>query len=280
MTTESDDLQRARLLLAGELVPPVARPAATVALIRDGVAGLEVYLLRRVSAMAFAAGMHVFPGGSVDPADHGPADHGPVGQGPVDRGGAEPPVGWVGPAPDWWAGRFGIDQALAQALVGAAVRETFEEAGVLLAGPSADLLVDDISGDEWEAERVALEAGRQSLSHLLIRRGLRLRADLLAPLAHWITPEIGRKRFDTYFFVAALPERQICREVGTEADLRLWISPQEALSSGLRIMPPTQAVLQDLATHQNVASARSAEREITTVLPRFEIHNNHLRLIT
>jgi len=266
MTTESDTFERVRMLLAGELVPASPRPAATVALVRDGVDGLEVYLLRRVRGMSFAAGMHVFPGGSVDPADRQDRDVGAQ-------------VGWVGPGPDWWAGRFSTEEALAGALVSAAVRETFEEAGVLLAGPSAELLVDDVSGDDWEAERVALEGGRQSLSQLLLRRGLLLRADLLAPVAHWITPEIEPKRFDTRFFVAALPERQLCRDVGTEADRRLWIRPEEALSSGLTIMPPTEAVLTDLAGHPDVASALHADREITAVLPRVEVDGDRITLV-
>ncbi|HST85126.1 MAG TPA: NUDIX hydrolase [Kineosporiaceae bacterium] len=267
MTTKPDLLARARLLLAGELQPSTPRPAATVALVRDGATGLEVYLLRRVRGMSFAAGMHVFPGGSVDPADQ------------PDAAAPGSLLGWAGPGPGWWAQRFGTAEVTAAALVSAAVRETFEEAGVLLAGPSADRLVDDVSGDDWEAERVALEAGQQSLSQLLLRRGLLLRADLLAPVAHWITPEIEPKRFDTRFFVAALPERQICREVGTEADLRLWIRPQDALASGLRIMHPTAAVLADLAEHPNVASALHAEREITTVQPRFEVDGDQLKFI-
>ncbi len=290
MTTEPDLVRRARLLLTGELVPSSPRSAATVALVRDGFDGLEVYLLRRVRQMSFAAGMHVFPGGSVDPADSaervdpaGSTDSvDPAGSADsADWGTARPGsrVGWAGPGPGWWAGRFGTDERSAGALVSAAVRETFEEAGVLLAGPSADQLVDDVSGDEWEAERVALEAGRQSLSHLLLRRGLLLRADLLAPLAHWITPEIEPKRFDTRFFLAALPERQVCREVGTEADLRLWIRPKDALASGLTIMHPTAAVLKDLAEHPTVESALQAEREITTVQPRFELDGDRLRFI-
>jgi 8-oxo-dGTP pyrophosphatase MutT (NUDIX family) len=265
MTTESDVVARVRLLEAGELVPPTPRPAATVALVRDGADGLEVYLLRRVRGMSFAAGMHVFPGGSVDPADR------------QDAAAPGSQVGWVGPGPDWWAERFGTDKMSAGALVSAAVRETFEEAGVLLAGPSVDQLVDDVSGDDWESERVGLEAGRQSLSQLLLRRGLLLRADLLAPVAHWITPEIEPKRFDTRFFVAALPERQICRDAGTEADFRLWIRPQDALSSGLTIMHPTAAVLKDLAEYPDVASALQAERTITTVLPRVELIGDRLK---
>ena len=260
-------LERARLLRAGELAPVAPRSAATVALVRDGTDGLEVYLLRRVQGMSFAAGMHVFPGGSVDRSDH------------QDDVAGSSQVGWVGPDPAWWAERFGTDAGVAGALVVAAVRETFEEAGVLLAGPSADLLVDDVSGDDWENERMALEAGRQSLSQLLSRRGLRLRADLLAPIAHWITPELSLKRFDTRFFVAALPERQSCRDAGTEADRRLWIRPREALASGLTIMRPTAAVLTDLAGYPDVASALHAEREITTVQPRVELNGDRLELV-
>jgi 8-oxo-dGTP pyrophosphatase MutT (NUDIX family) len=267
MTTKPDLLARARLLLAGELQPPAPRPAATVALVRDGATGLEVYLLRRVRGMSFAAGMHVFPGGSVDPADR------------PDAAGPGSLLGWAGPGPAWWAERFRTSEVSAAALVSAAVRETFEEAGVLLAGPSADRLVENVAGDDWELDRVALEAGRLSLSEMLRRRELLLRADLLAPIAHWITPEFELKRFDTRFFVAALPEQQICREVGTESDRRLWIRPQEALSSGLTIMRPTAAVLQDLVAHPDVASVLSAERKITTVLPQYEFREGRLKLV-
>jgi 8-oxo-dGTP pyrophosphatase MutT (NUDIX family) len=269
----SELVNRVRALQAGELQPEPARPAATVALVRDGVDGVEVYLLRRVGGMAFAPGMHVFPGGSVDPGDHlAPAN-----------GSAEPSeglVGWVGPGPAWWAGRFGTDPELAGALVAAAVRETFEEAGVLLAGSSVEHLADDVSGDDWEADRADLEAGRESLSELLRRRGLLLRADLLAPLAHWITPEFEPKRFDTRFFLAALPEGQVCREAGTEADRRLWIRPAEALATGLTLMPPTVAVLQDLATHSDVASALTAERVIRPIRPRAEISGEQIIFVT
>ena len=78
---------------------------------------------------------------------------------------------------------------------------------MLLAGPDAGRVLDDVSTDEWEAERVALEAREQSLSELLARRRLVLRSDLLRPFAHWITPEVEPKRFDTRFFVAAAAAR-------------------------------------------------------------------------
>ncbi len=244
---------RARAMARGELEAPPTRDAATVALLRDGAAGPEVYLLRRVRGMAFAGGMHVFPGGSVDPAD------------------AHASIAWSGPPPSAFAEAFRCDEPLARALVCAAVRETFEESGVLLVGPSPDELLADVSTDDWEAERVALEAREQSLSELLARRGLVLRADLLRPLAHWITPEVESKRFDTRFFVARVPQGQVCRVAGSEADQRLWVRPGEALASGLGMLPPTAVVLGDLAEHDDVDAALTAPREIRTVLPKLVV---------
>ena len=243
--------------------PAPTRDAATIALLRDAPGGPEVYLLRRVRGMAFAGGMHVFPGGSVDVADAGAPD-----------------LAWAGPPPSAWARAFGCDEPLARALVCTAVRETFEESGVLLAGRTADEVLDDVSTDEWEAEREALEAREQSLSELLARRGLVLRADLLRPLAHWVTPEVEAKRFDTRFFAARMPQGQICRAAGTEADLRLWVRPADALAQGLRLMPPTVAVLRDLAAHDDVEAALAAERRIRRVLPRVEVHDGEVRLVT
>jgi hypothetical protein len=103
---------------------------------------------------------------------------------------------------------------------------------------------------------------------LLSKRGLLLRADLLAPVAHWITPEAETKRFDTHFFVAALPSAQIPRDVGTEADHRLWIRPGDALSAKLKLLPPTKAVLRDLAGYDTVEAALHTERVFSTVAPR------------
>ena len=235
-------------------MPVPVRDAATVALLRDAPAGPEVYLLRRVRGMAFAGGMHVFPGGAVDPAD---AD--------------APELAWAGPSAAEWALAFRCDEPLARALVCAAVRETFEESGVLLAGPTADALLDDVSTDDWEADRVALEARTLSLSELLARRRLVLRADLLRPLAHWITPEAEARRFDTRFFAARVPAGQVCRVAGTEADSRLWVRPADALADGLALMPPTRAVLEDLARFDDVAGSLAAPRSIRTVLPRVEV---------
>ena len=245
-------LERALALRDGTHEPPPARDAATVALLRQGPAGPEVHLVRRQLAMVFG-GMHAFPGGSVDRADAG----------------AE--IGWTGPPAAQFARELGCDEPLARALVCAAVRETFEEAGVLLAGSSPTDVLADVSTDEWEAERRALEAREQSLSELLRRRSLVLRADLLRPLAHWITPEVEPRRFDTRFFVAEVPAGQVAREVGGEAAARLWVRPADALAQGLAMLPPTAAVLQDLAGHPDVTSALHAPRTIRPVLPKLVV---------
>ena len=245
-------IERARASQEPGFEPPPTRDASTVALVRDAPGGLEVYLLRRVRDLAFG-GMHVFPGGSVDPDD--------------ERG----DIGWSGPPASYWAEAFGTTEPLARALVCAAVRETFVESGILLAGASADEVLADVSTDEWEAERAALEAREHSLSELLTRRGLVLRADLLRPMAHWITPIAEPKRFDTRFFVAEVPAGQVCRHVGGEADTRLWIRPQQALDDGLLMLPPTMTVLRELASYDGVASALAAERTITPVFPKFRL---------
>ena len=249
-------IERARAAHDPSYVPPPVRDAATIALVRDAPAGLEVYLLRRVRGMAFAGGMHVFPGGSVDPAD------------------ATADVGWAGPAADRWADDFATTEPLARSLVCAAVRETFEESGVLLAGADDGDLLADVSSDEWEAERAALEAREHSLSELFARQRLVLRADLLRPLAHWITPEVEPKRFDTRFFLAEMPAGQVTRHVGGEADQRLWLRPQDALDAGLTMMPPTATVLRELATYDDVASALAAPRVISPVLPKLLVDDS------
>src|SRR5689334_8309840 len=164
-------VEHARAFTSGSETPAEPRLAATVILMRPGNSGPSVYLLRRQTSMAFAGGMCVFPGGGVDPRDF---DHG---------------VGWAGPAPEEWASRLGTSQDLARALVCAAVRETLEESGVLLAGPSGSEVVADTTGDDWEADRQALEAKDLALTALLERRGLVLRTDLLGVWAAWCTPE-------------------------------------------------------------------------------------------
>ena len=250
------DSDIARLLVGTEPAgtPAVPRHAATIALLREGLDGPEVYLMRRVSSMAFAAGLYVFPGGSVDPRDVDLTDE-----------------HWAGPAPQYWADRFGTDEPLARALVAAAVRETFEESGVLLAGPTASTVC-DVSDPSWEDDRQALLDRSLSMAGLLERRGLVLRADLLRPWAHWITPEREPRRFDTRFFVAALPAGQVPRDVGGESDMLVWMRPDDALdrsaAGDLAMMPPTIHVTRSLAGAADVDEVLAREQVIVTVLPR------------
>ena len=235
--------------------PAQPRDAATVVLLRDGADGVEVYLLERRSTMAFAAGMFVFPGGSVDDRD------------------ADVAIGWAGPGAEEWASRFGCDAKLARALVCAAVRETFEESAVLLAGPDADTVVADTTGSGWESDRVALLDQSLSLARLLHRRRLVLRADLLGAWAHWITPESEPRRYDTRFFVAALPSGQRTCDVSGEAQSVIWLPPATATSrvdaGHMAMMPPTYETCRELAQLESAEEvvAVAATRQIRAVLP-------------
>ncbi|BBU23658.1 NUDIX hydrolase [Mycobacterium xenopi] len=232
-------------------VPLTPRPAATVMLVRDTADGLAVFLMRRHSAMEFAAGVMVFPGGGVDDRDRN-AD-----------------IAWTGPPPSWWAQRFGIQSDLAEALVCAAARETFEESGVLFAGPADD--PHGIVGDAavYRESRRALADRTLSFADFLRRENLVLRADLLRPWANWVTPEAERtRRYDTYFFVAALPEGQRADGENTESDRAGWTTPEAAIEDFAAgrsfLLPPTWTQLDSLAGH-TVAEVLAVERRIVTV---------------
>ncbi len=252
--------EKAREFIAGNQQPVTPRDAATVMLLRDSPSGrLEVYMLRRQASMAFAAGAMVFPGGSVDPRD------------------ADEQLGWTGPDAAEWGRIFDAPPELARALVCAAVRETFEESGVLLAGPSADSVVEDTTSDEWEADRLALLDRSVSLAGLLTRRGLVLRADLLRPWSRWITPVMEPRRFDTRFFAAALPAGQRTRDVGGEASAVAWVEPAEALAAGqreeLRLMPPTRVSLAELADCGTREAALTGPRQVAPIIPELQLRN-------
>jgi 8-oxo-dGTP pyrophosphatase MutT (NUDIX family) len=239
--------------------PAVPRQASTVLLLRDGVAGLEVYLQRRTRGMPFAGGMTAYLGGGVDQRDGDTA------------------IAWAGPSPAQWAAAFGCDERTARELVCAAVREAFEEAGVLLAGPAGgDGVVPDVSGDDWDAQRVALMRRELSLAQLLADRDLAVRSDLLRPFAHWITPPVEPRRYDTKFFAAALPAGQEARHVSGEADEVCWLTPSAALAemrAGTRpMMPPTVHTLGQLEPFPDVAAALdgSPPEPLQPISPTFE----------
>lgn len=249
--------------------PLVARPAATVMLIRDdpggSKTGLAVFLMRRHAKMEFAAGTMVFPGGGVDDRDRN-AD-----------------IAWAGPPPQWWAQRFGIEPDLAEALVCAAARETFEESGVLFAGPAGQAvsapnsIVDDAS--VYGEARRALADGTLSFADFLRRENLELRSDLLRPWANWVTPEAERtRRYDTYFFVGALPRGQRADGDNTESDRAGWTTPQAAIDDFTAgrsfLLPPTWTQLDSLAG-RTVADVLAVERQIVPVQPHLEIQGDN-----
>jgi 8-oxo-dGTP pyrophosphatase MutT (NUDIX family) len=221
---------------------PIAQPrdAATVVLLRSAPAGLEVLLLARARAMDFAPGAHVFPGGSVDPEDASVQWHG------------SPPQG------------LGVPDERARALVCAAIRETFEESGVLIA---------DGSGPDPE-DRRALLAGEMSFGEVLARHGLALSPDLVTPWARWVTPEAAPRRFDTWFFVAEMPPGQV-PEASAESDSVEWLRPGDALAAAragrLTLLPPTAVTLAEIGGFPDVAAVIAARREIIPLMPTVDV---------
>lgn len=215
------------------------RPAATVMLVRDINGSLEVFMMRRTTKAAFAGGMYVFPGGAVDPADslHGDSTY-----------------------------------------EMASIRECFEEAGVLLARHRDGRTVRFDSADvqsRFTGYRHVVHAGERSMTSVLDDEGLTPILDDLAWVAHWITPFGEVRRFDTRFFVAAMPEEQEPLHDDVETDDSLWVTPSTALdraaSGDLLMLPPTIANLRFLADHRVVDDVMAAARRVGTpprILPK------------
>ncbi len=252
-------VQHALAFTDGTRQPVDARHASTVVLLRDGdgrPGGLEVYLLRRHVDMAFAAGMCVFPGGGVDKRDF------------------DADIGWVGPTPTQWAQRLDTDEAFARALVCAAVRETFEESGVLLAGPTEDTVVEDTTGEDWEADRHRLETREVSFTDFLERRGVKLRTDLLRFWGSWVTPVFEPRRFNARFFLADLPAGQATRDVSTESDEVVWLPVRDAIRAvdqhEMLMLPPTYCTCLELFdfTDPAQALAEAEGRDVSAVEPQ------------
>lgn len=227
------------------------RPAATVLLLRDAAAGLEVFMVRRHHLMGFAGDALVFPGGRLDDSDAALAAR-----------------------VDLCASPAGLDPRAQSFRVGA-LRETFEESGVLVAREQGAL----ISGDRAEAlggERAAIAGGALSFAAFLEREQLSLATDLLVPFAHWITPPVYSKRYDTMFFLTAVPPGQTGIHDGTESVGSVWITPAAALAAGAngsaRVEFATRRNLEKLGRSRSVAAALAAAAcaSIVTVLPVIE----------
>lgn len=246
-------VERARRWLAepGEGVP--TRPAATVMFVRDADDGVEVFMLKRVATMEFAPSMMVFPGGGVDPRDE------------------NPDLPWAGPSPAEWATLMGTDEASARMLVAAAVREVFEECGVLLASATSDGRLADVSGPQWRQIRDGLVNRELSLHQVLEDAGLLLRADLIHVKAHWLTPEFEPRRFDTWFFAAVMPEHQEADGETSEADHSAWFVPDDLLeqyAAGTALMlPPTVVCVEEIRDAASAEEFVAHADDLPLVMP-------------
>ncbi len=222
-----------------------ARPAATVVVLRDSSAGPEVFMVRRHEGTAFMAGAYVFPGGRVDEGDHQVA------------------------ADDWCDGVGRARSAIADldgdaslAYHVAAARELFEEAGVLLARDRRGdfvRLADPGDHERFKAYRHAVHSGGHALRHIVEREGLRLALDALAPYAHWVTPPLDTRRFDTRFFVVRVPPHQTPAHDEQETTHSLWTTADAAIEAARRreiiVPPPTWMTLEELARCRTVDEA-------------------------
>ena len=235
-----------------------AKPAATVILLRDGAQGIEVFMLRRTEAANFAAGMYVFPGGRVDDADRDTA-WGLRCHGLTDTNG-HPHAGLA-------------DDGLPYMI--AAVRECFEEAGLLLARDRNDAKADVIDlHDSANAERYAavrddLNGGKIDFNALCGEFGLTLALDQMAYLTRWITPVGQPKRFDTRFFIAAVPANQTGSHDNQETTDHLWVRPADAMARyaarEINLMHPTRYCLKYLLEFEHAAAAIANARRLETV---------------
>jgi 8-oxo-dGTP pyrophosphatase MutT (NUDIX family) len=240
------------------------RDAATVILLRERAGGpYEVFLMRRGRNQAFMGGAHVFPGGRLDDADADPELAACFG---VFRAADAKHL----------LQETDLPEATALSLFVAAIRETFEEAGVLLARDARGSVV-DLSAPEtaarFAAYRLELHEGRLTLSGLVRREELLFAPDLLVPYSHWITPEIEPRRFDARFFLARLPEGQVPVHDRMELTESRWLTPAFALTEHaagrIVLMPPTLKTIEELLAFSNTGQLFAAARSqrIPTILP-------------
>jgi 8-oxo-dGTP pyrophosphatase MutT (NUDIX family) len=250
---------RVEKLSTGGHIKPQA--AATLMLARDAPRGLEVLMLQRSQALAFMPGVHVFPGGALDAADESPALH---------------------------ALCSGLDDATASRALGlkrgglahwiAAIREAFEEAGILLAYNAAGEIVsvDEATAERYVAQRRALDEGRGDFADFVRGEGLRLAVDRLRYFGHWITPVGSPRRYDTRFFLAVAPAGQEARHDERETIAHVWVRPREALElcarETINMRLPTIRTLERFAacsTATELMAEIESASEVRALLPRF-----------
>ncbi len=252
-------------------------------LIRDGLdqvggSAVEVCMLRRNLASEFVAGAYVFPGGSVDPEDHGPEVEA------LCRGRSDAEASAV----------LGVGSGGLSYWVGA-LRECFEESGVMLArhrsgdtGAGGDLLdlSDPAVAARFAALRDAVNDGRMGLLDICRREDLVLAVDAVYYVSHWITPELAPRRYDTRFFITAAPSGQVASHDDTETIATIWIRPTEALSlesaGEIELLPPTIANLRSIegfSSTGEVMAWASQVTHVTTILPIVLVEDGHVLIL-
>lgn len=247
------------------------RDAATVLILRDGPEGLEVFMLKRNLDSDFVGGAYVFPGGAVDPHDRH-EDLGPICEGRTDAEASR---------------RLGIESG-GLAFWVAAIRESFEEAGVLLAHDRSGAIVDlddPAEAARWKDHRDEVDQGRRRLIEVCQAEDLRLAVGGMHYFGHWITPEGAPRRYDTRFFLAAAPENQTPLHDDHEVIANEWLRPQDgidrALAGELMMLPPTLASLRAVARFETAAEALAAATEIRhvpAILPRVIATDGGMRI--
>lgn len=227
--------------------PPKVIEAATVILAREQAGRVQIYLLKRSAKSGFMAGNFVFPGGTLDSEDRN-----------VDLFQAHSDLNLAG-----IASRFGEELSAEKTLTYcvAAIRETLEEAGVFL---SHNQKIRHDKLEEACSLRLGINLPKNWLARLVAGTGWRLSLTALSRWSHWITPELMMRRFDTRFFIADMPEDQLCQPDTRETVQGVWISPEEGLAGNLDgkipLSPPTLVTLHELLGYQRIEALHAESR--------------------
>nr|NJM03149.1 NUDIX domain-containing protein [Desulfobacula sp.] len=231
--------------------PPPLRQASTVILVREKNLAFEVYLLRRSNASGFMDGLYVFPGGVVDPEDKGLESWAPYVD--LDPAAMEQQLGGTG---------FSGEDVLSFSI--AAIRETLEEAGVLIALTENRAKTDL---DQICAFRLNKDLPKSWFRVKIMAEKWTLSLSSLAPWSHWITPALMKKRFDTRFFIVSMPQGQTCIPDDTETHQGIWLTPQKALEQNLELSlplsPPTVVTLTGLSAYKSFRELQQVIRTRT-----------------
>jgi 8-oxo-dGTP pyrophosphatase MutT (NUDIX family) len=262
----------------GERTPRAPRFASSVVLLRDSPTGLETWLGYRPGTSPL--GVLAFPGGSLESSD-------------------DDALGWLGPPPSYWAERMGTaDVGLARRHVIGAIRELFEETGILLAGPDLSSTVENNTSPEWMRAREAVADQEKSFTDVLAKRGLSVRTDLLKPLVNWLSPDFSHRRFNTRYFAATVPMNQQPSMLASKGVWARWVCVRKVIAErdttalgdevgqpntvGLRLgqllVPGSEIMLEKMASANGCIAYLSYKRSAHVYQPTLVEEDGVLRL--